>query len=185
MQDKFWFDITNWRDYDRIKTSGDNLSANVPYILDLQVPAIEVDKNSLWFIPTTEFFCPGSVPVPYNTYQQCFCAVVTESNYAHPLPTFSEKTVNAIKAKVPFVLVSSAGTLEYLKKLGFMTFDKFWDESYDRELNHELRLQKIIKLIDYIDSWDLDKMNSLRYQMKDILDYNYRLLLTFRQPCQP
>lgn len=185
IKDKFWFDITQWKNYNRIKEAGNNLSKNAPYVLDLDVPAVEVDKNSLWFIPTSEFFCPGSVPVPYDRYQQCFCAVVTESNYAHPLPTFSEKTINAVKANVPFIVVSSAGTLQYLKKLGFKTFDKFWDESYDLEENHEKRLQKIVDLIDYIDSWDLDKMNGLRHQMKDILDHNYKLLFSFRQPSLP
>jgi hypothetical protein len=180
--DKFWFDITQWKDYVRIQQAGQHLSSNAPYILDLDFPAVEVDKNSLWFIPTTEFFCAGSVAVPYLTYQQCFCSVITESNYAHPLPTFSEKTVNAIKAQVPFILVSSSGTLAYLKKLGFRTFGDFWDESYDDETNHEQRLQKIIQLLDDIDSWDLDKMKSLRLQMKEILDYNYQLLFRFTQP---
>lgn len=184
IKDNYWFDIAQWKNYAQLSRDSDMLAMTAPHIIDLNFPRVSVDKNSLWFIPTEEFFCAGSVAVPFHAYKSCFCAIVTESNYAHPLPTFSEKTINAVKAKVPFIVVSSAGTLAYLKKLGFKTFDKFWDESYDNEPNHETRLQQIIALIEDIDTWDLDKMKSLRHHMKDILDFNYNLLFTFKQPYQ-
>ena len=111
-----------------------------------------------------------------NEYEQCFCAVVTETKYSHPVATFSEKTLNAIYNHRPFILVAPPYTLEYLKKYGFQTFDKFWDESYDREENHEKRLIKIFKLIDYIDNLSITSLRSLYTSMMPLLKHNYEVI---------
>ena len=36
---------------------------------------------------------------------------------------------------------------KYLKKLGYKTFDKWWDESYDNELDLDIRLNMIIQIL--------------------------------------
>jgi ABC-type lipoprotein export system ATPase subunit len=48
------------------------------------------------------------------------------------------------------LLVSTSGSLEYLKHYGFETFNDVFDESYDKELDPILRLEKIIKLMKHI-----------------------------------
>ena len=40
--------------------------------------------------------------------------------------------------------------MEMLKAKGFKTFDKWWDESYDEEIDLELRIQKIVKILEEI-----------------------------------
>lgn len=175
----FWFDITTWNNSSI--TQGDKiLCNNAPYVLDIQAPATKVNLEQLWTIPTEEFFCPGSSTTPLETYLSTFCAVVTESNFAHPFPMFSEKTVNAIKAGRPFLMVSSAGTLEYLRQHGFKTFSEFWDESYDLEENHERRLQKILQVIDYIDSMSIEELQNLYSKIKPTVEYNFRRLVEIK-----
>jgi hypothetical protein len=93
---------------------------------------------------------------------------------------FSEKTVNAIKAGRPFIVASSAGTLEYLRQHGFKTFSEFWDESYDLEENHERRLQMILKVIDYIDSMSVEKLQELYSKIKPTIEYNFRRLIEIK-----
>lgn len=175
----FWFDIHTWNN-DTILTGDNILCKNAPYILDIDAPAKKVDLNQLWTIPTDEFFCPGSSTTPLETYLTTFCAVVTESNFAHPFPMFSEKTINAIKAGRPFILVSSAGTLEYLRQHGFKTFNEHWDESYDLEENHERRLQKILKVIDYIDAMSIEQLQELYSKIKPTIEYNFRRLIEIK-----
>jgi hypothetical protein len=93
---------------------------------------------------------------------------------------FSEKVINAMKAGRPFIVASSAGTLAYLRQHGFKTFSEFWDESYDLEENHELRLQKILTLVDYINSMNIDDLQKLYSKIKPTVEYNFRWLNEIR-----
>jgi hypothetical protein len=107
-----------------------------------------------------------------DAYLKSFCAVVTESYFAMPTGIVSEKVLNAIKLGRPFVLVAPPNTLEYMQKLGFQTFGRYWDEAYDSEQNHEQRLLKIIEVLDYIDSMSIDTLKVWYANMKDILEHN-------------
>lgn len=176
----FWFDITQWDNYKLLKDKEQKLLSNVPYVIDIHAPAIPVDLNQMWTIPTEEFYCPSSSSTPYDSYINSFCAIVTESNFAHPFPMFSEKVINAMKAGRPFIVASSAGTLKYLRQHGFMTFSEFWDESYDLEENHELRLQKILKVVDYIDSLSIEQLQNLYSKIKPTVEHNFRWLIELK-----
>lgn len=181
----FWFDIHSWQQtnpemYVKLIDGVNLLNSKTPWMLDIKAPATPVALDQMWTIPTEEFYCPSSSSTPYNSYINSFCAIVTESNFAHPFPMFSEKVINAMKAGRPFIVASSAGTLEYLRQHGFKTFSEFWDESYDTEPNHELRLQKIIKLIDYIDSMSIEELKTLYSKIKPTVEYNFRWLKEMR-----
>jgi hypothetical protein len=63
-----------------------------------------------------------------------------------------------------------------MREQGLKTFSDFWDESYDEESMHSVRMAKILKLIDYIGSKSLEELEQLRLEMKPILKYNLRLL---------
>ena len=115
-----------------------------------------------------------------DAYLNGFCVVVTESTFAQPLGIFSEKVMNAIKLGKPFVLVAPPHTLEYMHRQGFQTFGRFWDESYDGEEDHEIRLLKILKVIDYINSKDIEELRAMHSNMKDILENNARALETLK-----
>jgi hypothetical protein len=121
---------------------------------------------------------PGNVkgsPHDYrmdDAYLKSFCAVVTESHFALPTGIVSEKILNAIKLGRPFVLVAPPKTLEYMHKLGFQSFGRYWDEGYDAELDHEQRMIKIIAVLDYINSMSLDELKAWYANMKDTLEHN-------------
>jgi hypothetical protein len=72
----------------------------------------------------------------------------------------------------PFVLVAPPNSLKYLKLLGFKTFDRWWDESYDTESNHEQRILKIFKIIDFIQSKTIIELKQLWNEMRETLQYN-------------
>jgi uncharacterized protein YeeX (DUF496 family) len=111
----------------------------------------------------------------WESYDRSFCAVVTETRFAQPFANFSEKTLIAIRAQIPFIVVAPPKTLEYVKKFGFKTFDKWWDESYDQEQDHEKRMIKILNLIEYIDSKSLEELIEIRKEMKSVLKHNYKV----------
>ena len=74
-------------------------------------------------------------------------------------------------------MVAPPYTLVALKSLGYKTFDRWWDESYDLEEDHTLRMQKIFKVIDFINSLSDNQIADMYNDMKDTLDYNAELLL--------
>jgi hypothetical protein len=57
--------------------------------------------------------------------------------------------------------------------MGFKTFGEFWDESYDDELDHTKRFEKIIDIVKDIASWDDAKMEDFSRKVKPVLDYNF------------
>jgi hypothetical protein len=84
----------------------------------------------------------------------------------------TEKTFKPICMQMPFVLVSTAGSLDYLRSYGFKTFSDLWDEQYDLIADSRERLTKITEVMQQIANWDpvtrLDKMT----QAQAIADYN-------------
>jgi len=56
----------------------------------------------------------------------------------------TEKTCRALATGHPFFLAAGPGSLELLRSYGFKTFSPWIDESYDKETNSKIRMDKII-----------------------------------------
>jgi len=104
--------------------------------------------------------------------QDSFCSLITESKFHSTMPNFSEKTLRAIISGRPFILLAPLGTLQLLKDLGFKTFSKFWDESYDLESNSTRRFEKVMFIVKEI----LEKEHLDIEPMMSILEYNQQHL---------
>jgi hypothetical protein len=115
----------------------------------------------------------------YLAIQDSFVNLTNETRFYTSLNYISEKSFKPIIARRPFIMVGPAGNLAMLKNWGFKTFDKWWDESYDLETNHNERIKKIYELITYILSLDKDTLVKMLEEMNSILDYNYQLYLKF------
>jgi hypothetical protein len=90
----------------------------------------------------------------------------------------TEKTYKPIYMCQPFIIFGNPHSLKKLKEYGFKTFDKWWDESYDEELNLNVRFEKIIKVLEEIASWDFDKCYDITNEMESILIHNYKQMMT-------
>lgn len=113
--------------------------------------------------------------IPY--YSDIFLDLVNET-YTSGLTFFpTEKTLRPIIARTPFITMGPQGFIENLKVLGFKTFDKWWDESYDNYQGYE-RIQKIKKTLTDIFTWDSTRINDTIQEMNSVLDHNYNLLKT-------
>lgn len=112
-----------------------------------------------------------------EAHLKTFVNVVTETLTDKNVVFITEKIYKPIYVCQPFIIVGNAFTLKKLKELGFKTFDKWWDESYDDELDFEKRMYKITKLLEEIALWDLEKCTSIRNEMREILIHNYNQML--------
>ena len=73
--------------------------------------------------------------------------LVTETVATGRRHHITEKTFKPIALGMPFVLVATAGSLEYLRSYGFKTFGHVWDESYDAIQNDHDRIATVAGLL--------------------------------------
>jgi hypothetical protein len=112
-----------------------------------------------------------------NAHLKTFVNIVTETLIEKDIVFITEKTYKPIYTCQPFIIVGNAYTIKKMKELGYKTFDKWWDESYDDELELETRMNAITKVLEEISNWDLEKCTLIRKEMKDILIHNYKQML--------
>lgn len=84
----------------------------------------------------------------------------------------TEKTFRAFFHLHPFIIVGAAGSLEYLRSLGYQTFDGLIDESYDSIENPVDRMLAIQAEITKLCSYDIDTLRQWYISLKPILEHN-------------
>jgi len=109
-------------------------------------------------------------------FRDIFLWVVGETYIPDGHTKFSEKTVKAILYERPFISYGNPGILKYLKKLGFRTFNDYWDESYDDIKDDDVKIEKISLIIQDLCNKDITEINKMHADMKPILQHNKKLL---------
>ena len=99
--------------------------------------------------------------------------VPTETVYFGRRTHITEKTFKAIALEMPFVLVASAGSLEYLREYGFKTFDGIIDESYDLETDDVVRIEKVVKLLKDLDNLSVEQKQQIHQACLPIVEHNF------------
>lgn len=102
--------------------------------------------------------------------------IVTETCFPYTGGVFfTEKIYKPIWCLQPFILVAAPHSLEYLRSLGFQTFDRWWDESYDTVEGFQPRLEAICKLIDRLDKHPLEWFKETYKEMEEVLINNFNV----------
>lgn len=184
-----WISIeTLKQDVDRYKKvlfGNARANSEAPYYLDLyaEKPTVVRDCMAHFYPKHIPGMSQDQNPVADNPhtlglqdyYRRCFVDVVNESRFAQPTGNLSEKVLQAIQFQTPFILVAPPHSLKYLKTFGYKTFDKWWDESYDAEEDHEKRLYMIMDLIDSIGNQPITKLRAIYAEMQDVLKHNFEV----------
>lgn len=87
----------------------------------------------------------------------------------------TEKTVRPIVGNKPFLVFGPVNYLKNLQKLGFRTFEEFWDEDYDNFEGYD-RWLKIQQVIDTICKWDKDTKKKMLDSCASITIHNRQRL---------
>tara|TARA_R110001592_G_scaffold231209_1_gene488358 strand:+ start:10992 stop:12233 length:1242 start_codon:yes stop_codon:yes gene_type:complete len=111
--------------------------------------------------------------------------IVTETSFQFNELFLSEKILKPIIMYQPFIVLSSVHYLKRLQKLGFKTFDEFWDESYDNIDDYEERYKKILLLILELNNKSIEELNNLYKSLKHICIYNRNHLLKMKKNSWP
>lgn len=112
-------------------------------------------------------------------YYKSFCNIVTESNFVtKDFPMFiTEKLDKSITAMQPFLMISTAGFLKELHKLGFKTFSDFWDESYDDIKNDFARLNAVVDIVKDLSKKSNKELEDMYVEMLPILKHNVKTVV--------
>lgn len=84
----------------------------------------------------------------------------------------SEKVIKPISRMQPFIVLGHEGILSYLQDVGYKTFSRWWDESYDKDLSSENRYNHIFSLFKKINAMSREELADMLKEMQPILDHN-------------
>lgn len=124
----------------------------------------------------------GDTPVHHNwkdghpsmdLYRDAYVEIVPETYYKN-LYYITEKTIKPMTTKTPFLVVSSAGYLDFLRRQGFQTFEGLIDESYDNQYRVQDRARMMVDQLEYIFN---NGAQEFYEASKPILDHNYNHMM--------
>ena len=109
---------------------------------------------------------------PLNMIKKGFVNIISETTFMVPYQYISEKSLKPMAVYRPFIMLGPAGNLALLRDMGFKTFSKWWDESYDNEPDHVKRVEMVYDIANYILNKSYDEIHQMFEEMRDILLYN-------------
>ena len=113
-------------------------------------------------------------------YNESLINIVTETYFFNNIIHITEKTYKPIGFMQPFIMVAAPFSLKHIRDMGFKTFNDFWDESYDEELDHVERMNKILNVVKFISEWSESKKLEFSHQVAEILRHNNLLLQSIK-----
>lgn len=127
----------------------------------------------------------GLTTIDAEMFDNSYFSVIPETyffkdSFLNELNTvfMTEKTYNAILMKHPFIIAGMPNTLDHLRHNGYKTFHPYIDESYDDMTDDEQRLLHIMGEINKLCSMSDDELLQWQNNIKEIVDYNYEVLMT-------
>ena len=158
LDDAIWSYCERWMDGKQLLT--DNTSPVARMAWDRQFN--ESWYNDTYFSVAVETAC-GTNPVEIEQQGK-------RSDQEVPTELFvTEKTFKPIAFRHPFQVLGMSGTLEFLKRNGFETYEHIFDESYDSMTLFEDRM---FKVLDNIETFDVDKYFDPLTEQK--IEHNYQ-----------
>jgi hypothetical protein len=154
-----------------------NFLMTCPRTIDLDF--LKTADTSTSMFQHKDSYYPIQVPANLNLlkfYKNIFVDIVVEPNTAGNNFLVTEKLWRCIIARRPFIVLGPANYIYNLRKLGFDTFYNYWSEDYDGQIG-QTRISMMLKLIDQIATWDLEKCSNTLTNMKKILDHNYQTFM--------
>jgi hypothetical protein len=135
------------------------------------------------FISAGPFFVDDLDARAHNTYDQNMTDLYTDSYFNIVLETMidvddsggqfvTEKTFKPIFNNQFFVVVSSADHLRHLRDLGYQTFGRCIDESYDSNTNNQDRFESVLDLTKSLIRSGQDNLHRLYQDLAPEIQHN-------------
>lgn len=113
-----------------------------------------------------------AVDLDTESLRRSFLSVVTETMFYDNIDFFSEKIYKPLSVGHPFILLGCPRGLKRLQDMGFRTFSKWWDESYDDDYNFVNRVHATVAIVKKLKSLSTERLVEMRHEMKETLAHN-------------
>lgn len=111
--------------------------------------------------------------ISYELMRGTFVNLTTETHVGKTTLQLTEKIWKPLIAGQPFMLLSSPGTLRYLKNVvGIKTYSDWWNEDYDHCENLLDRIQIICDNLSRYNTMSVEQLADIRTQMLPVTEYN-------------
>lgn len=145
----------------------------------------EVDQVLDFLKHTPLKFEEQTYPIMWNdkaldldwAYNEIFCDVICETFFSGKTFMMTEKTMRAIINMKPFIVQGPKCYLKNLHRLGFKTFDQWWDEGYDND-PWDFKYHALKHTIDTIASQPQQVIRQWYNEMMPTLTHNRNVLLS-------
>lgn len=161
---------TNLRNNINMNLTDDELS-----MLNDKLPLV-LDTPDLSIFPVEK-----SLDDTKQFYDESLIHVIAETNFFSDIMHLTEKTLKPIMYKQPFIVAGPRFSLEYMRKLGFKTFNDIWDESYDTIEDNMERMYRVIDLVENISKKTQQEKIDISNRVKEIVEYNFNEM-KYRKP---
>lgn len=121
---------------------------------------------------SNQFASHASADFDIADYNGTHIEVILETLFDDDRIQLTEKSLRPMAMAQPFIVASTANSLEYLRSYGFRTFGHIWDESYDHIVDPPLRLRAIAQLMADIANWSASTRAEKMAQAKQIAEHN-------------
>lgn len=157
-------------------------------VAGLEEYGLENFKNWLASLPRVvdheNFEVNWAINHSYATiHHQTLFQIVNEtyqSNFNNTSLFYSEKTFRPMICMQPFIIYGQPGINKYLKKLGYETYEDYFDLSFDDEPNDTVRYKKILNVISdlcqHLDNMTRQQQIEWRFKREDILLHNFKIM---------
>ncbi len=114
---------------------------------------------------------PANLTEPCTWYPQFFVDIVYETWHLGTNFFATEKLWRAVCTRTPFIIVGPQHILTNLRRLGFQTFDQWWDEGYDLDPSYH-NIEEIKKVIAGLGQLSTQQLTEMYLDMAPVLDHN-------------
>lgn len=121
----------------------------------------------------------ADLPFQVKNYDDTFISVIMCAFPFDEACHLHSSTFNPIYCGHPIIQFGPKGSLAELRKRGFKTFGKWWDESYDGIENGWERLKAIFKLIEELSKKSNKELLFMYKDMAEVLNHNSNLIYNY------
>jgi hypothetical protein len=115
-----------------------------------------------------------------NFFVEVVCETFLSGRSFYP----TEKTWRPLICQTPFLMLGPRDFLSNLRKLGFRTFNQWWDESYDQDAdldNGKVAIQSIMSTMNQLSKMSVEELEGLYIDMLPTLQHNKQRFLDLKE----
>lgn len=133
-------------------------------------PDMALFRNSLFSLVAETLY--------FNNVDYTTSDMVKTNIHCFPCVFHSEKIFKAIKAKHPFVLLSTPNSIAGLKELGYKSYHPYINEEYDNVSDDQERMDMVMNEVERLSNMSDEETKVWLENVSPIAQYNYDLLKT-------